>query len=296
MTSKTSFAAGVERFARSDTTFAVTADHWDRDPFLLGTPDGTVELKTATMRPGLPEDGIAKSTAVAPAPTAACPLWLKFLKEATGDDAEMVRFLQQWAGYSLTGDTREHALVFVHGGGGNGKGVFIRTISAIAGGYAKTAAMDTFISAQGERHTTDLAMLCGARLVIASETEAGRAWAEARIKRLTGGDLITARFMRENNFTFLPTFKLTIIGNHQPALHNVDDAHRRRFNIVPFPRKPAQPDLTLEANLKAEWPAILRWMIDGCLDWQANGLVRPQSITTATADYFAAQDILRPVA
>ena len=288
--SKAAFAAAVERFARSDPAFAVTSDYWDRDPFLLGTPNGTVDLRTGALRPSDPKDGITKTTAVAPSKTADCPHWLRFLDETTGADAEMVRFLQQWAGYSLTGDTREHALCFVFGGGGNGKSVYLNVTSGVIGDYATTAAMETFISSGGDKHPTDLAMLRGARLVTASETEEGRQWAESRIKQLTGGDKISARFMRQDYFTFLPSFKLTIIGNHKPVLRNIDDAARRRFNLVPFTRTPAKPDRQLEEKLKAEWPGILRWMIAGCLDWQANGLARPSSVVEATKAYFEQQD------
>lgn len=290
---RTSFAKGVERFAQSDPAFAVTADRWDRDHWLLGTPGGTVELKTGTLRPARPADGITKLTAITPAATADCPIWLTFLSQATGDDADLVRFLRQWCGYSLTGLTREHALVFVYGPGGNGKSVFLNVAMSILSAYAKAAAMDTFTASKGDKHPTDMAMLRGARLVTASETEEGHAWAEARIKALTGGDPVTARFMHKNFFTFTPSFKLTIVGNHQPELRNVDDAARRRFNIVPFTRKPAVPDRHLEDKLKAEWPGILRWMIDGCLDWQEHGLVRPASVVSATADYFAEQDLFR---
>jgi putative DNA primase/helicase len=151
--------------------------------------------------------------------------------------------------------------------------VFLNALTAILSAYAATAAMDTFTASKGDKHPTDLAMLRGARLVTASETEEGRAWAEARIKQITGGDPITARFMRQDFFTFVPQFKLTIVGNHQPVLKNVDDAARRRFNIVPFTRKPSHPDPQLEEKLRAEYPAILRWMVDGCLDWQKHGLV-----------------------
>ena len=152
--------------------------------------------------------------------------------------------------------------------------------------------MDTFIASNGDRHSTELAMLRGSRIVTASETEEGRQWAEARIKQLTGGDRITARFMRQDNFTFLPTFKLLIVGNHKPGLKNVDEAAKRRFNLVPFTNKPAVKDLQLEEKLKAEWPAILRWMIDGCLAWQRDGLAPPERVREATATYFAEQDIL----
>lgn len=288
---KKSFAAGVETFAQRDPQFAVTIDVWDQDPFLLGTPGGTIDLRTGTMRPATPSEGITKLTSVAPAAAADCPLWLRFLSESTGDDTELIRFLQQWCGYSLTGDTREHALVFIHGGGGNGKSVFLNTVTNIMADYATTAAMDTFTASRSDKHPTDLAMLRGARLVTASETEEGKAWAEARIKQMTGGDTISARFMRQDFFSFKPAFKLCVIGNHKPVLQNVDDAARRRFNIVPFIRKPAKPDRELEAKLLNEAPAILRWMVDGCLDWQANGLVRPSSITEATEAYFSEQDL-----
>jgi putative DNA primase/helicase len=291
ITSKVSFAAAVERYARHDPQIAVTADYWDRDPFLLGTPAGTVDLRTGELRASVPDDGITKSISVAPLDEP-CPLWLRFLNEATGNDGELIRFLQQWCGYALTGSTREHALVFVYGPGGNGKSVFLNIVAAILRDYAATAAMDTFTASKSDKHPTDLAMLRGARLVTASETEEGRAWAEARIKQMTGGDRVSARFMRQDFFEFTPQFKLMIVGNHKPVLRNVDDAARRRFNIVPFLVKPAQPDRELEQKLMHEAPGILQWMIQGCLDWQAHGLVRPASVKAATESYFSDQDLI----
>ena len=292
VSSKTSFAGGVERFARGEREIAVTSDNWDCSPYLLGTPAGTIDLRTGHLGQANPRDGITKSTAVAPSITTSCPLWLRFLDETTGNDLGLIRFLQQFLGYSLTGDVKEHALLFGYGPGGNGKSVLLNTAACIMADYATTAAMDTFAASSGDKHPTELAMLRGSRLVTASETEEGRAWAEARIKQITGGDRITARFMRRDFFTFSPTFKLFIVGNHKPVLRNVDDAARRRFCIVPFTRKPERPDRDLEAKLKDEWPGILRWMIDGCLDWQRNGLVRPQCVLDATAEYFGAQDVV----
>ncbi|MBI0432817.1 hypothetical protein D9598_03105 [Roseomonas sp. KE0001] len=290
VTGRTAFAAGVERFAQADEGMAVVSSAWDADPWLLGTPGGTVELRTGRLRPARQAEGITKATAVAPALTAACPAWLAFLHEAAGGDAELVRFLQLWAGYCLTGDTREHALAFVYGGGGNGKSVFISALSGILGDYARTAPMETFTASHNDRHPTELAMLRGARLVTASETEEGRAWAESRIKQMTGGDVLAARFMRRDFFEFRPQFKLTIIGNHKPALKNVDEAARRRFNIIPFLHRPAQPDRELAEKLRQEWPGILRWMVEGCLAWQREGLSKPHAVTEATAEYFEAQD------
>ncbi len=287
---RTSFANGVEKFAKGDPRIAVTIDYWDPDPWHLGTPGGIVDLRTGQLLPADRNAAITKSTSVAPLEEG-YPRWLRFLAETTGNDGGLVRFLQQWCGYCLTGVTREHALVFVYGPGGNGKSVFLNVVTAILAEYAATSAMDTFTASQNDRHSTELAMLRGARLVTASETEEGRAWAEARIKQMTGGDKITARFMRQDNFTFAPQFKLIVVGNHKPALHNVDDAARRRFNIVPFMLKPEWPDHELERKLLAEAGGILRWMIDGCIDWQRNGLVRPESVKAATEEYFNDQDL-----
>ncbi|KWV59828.1 hypothetical protein AS156_30260 [Bradyrhizobium macuxiense] len=290
ITNKTNFSAGVERFSKHDQTVAVTSEFWDRDIWLLGTPGGTVDLRTGELRPSSPDDGITKTTAVTPANTG-CPLWLNFLKEATNGDDGLIRFLQQWCGYALTGDTSEHALLFIYGDGGNGKSVYLNTTSYIAMDYAAVSAMETFTASTTDKHPTELAMLAGARLVTASETEAGRAWAEARIKQMTGGDPITARFMRRDFFTYVPQFKLTIVGNHKPTLTNVDQAARRRFNIVPFIHKPSTPDHQLPKKLLAEAPGILWWMIEGCLDWQKNGLIRPDRVIEATEEYFSDQEV-----
>jgi putative DNA primase/helicase len=288
---KASFAAGVERIAQSDPVLAVTSKIWDTDPWLLGTPNGTVDLRTGEMRPADQRDHITRLTAVAPADQPECPLWLAFLDEATGGDQDLVGFLRRWCGYMLTGVTWEHCLLFVFGDGGNGKGVFMNTLYGIMGDYAVNAAMDTFIAASGDRHPTDMAMLAGARMVMTTEVDDGQVWAEARLKALTGGDPITARFMRRDFFSFVPVFKLIVSGNHKPQLRNVDAAARRRFNLAPFVHKPVHPDKMLAERLKAERPGILRWAIEGCLEWQRDGLRQPAAVRLATEDYFAAQDV-----
>ena len=202
--------------------------------------------------------------------------------------------MQQFGGYCLTGDTKEQALIFIHGDGGNGKGVLQRVLGNIIGTYTATAAMDTFMASNFDKHSSHLASLAHARLVMAGETEEGRAWAEAKIKQITGGDKIKARFMRKDNFEFLPEFKLFLIGNNQPNLKQVNNAVRRRFNIVPFIYKPVQIDFDLEEKkLKPEWPGILRWFIDGCLMWQQTALQRPQVVIDANEEYFGEQDLLQ---
>ncbi len=287
------FLRAVENFSQIDRRITVTSNNLDCNPMLLGTPAGTVDLCTGKLAASDPANLITKCVSTAPSDRSDCPRWLKFLNEATNGDADLIRFLQQFVGYSLTGRVSEHALLFIYGPGGNGKSVFLNTVSAILGDYCRTSAMDTFIASNNDRHPTDLAMLAGARMVCASETEEGRSWAESRIKQLTGGDKIAARFMRQDFFEFFPQFKMMIIGNHKPRLTNVTEAVRRRFNIIPFIHTPKTIDQDLEQNLRAEWPGILRWMIDGCLDWQKNGLIRAQVVIDTTQEYFSEQDVVR---
>lgn len=290
-TCKASVAGGAERFARADPEHAVTSGIWDADPWLLGTPAGTLNLRTGRMHQPKPEDFITRLTGCAPEKKPA-ELWLAFLHDATNGDLAMQTYLQRIAGYCLTGLTIEHALFFIYGPGGNGKSVFLNLLVYILGDYATSAPMDTFTASKFDSHPTELAMLKGPRLVTASETEENRAWAEARIKALTGGDPITARFMRQDFFTYQPHFKLLFAGNHQPSLTSVDPAMQRRFNMMPFLHRPSAPDHMLEEKLRDEGPRILAWALQGCLDWQAHGLGRPESVSEATADYFEQQDLL----
>ncbi len=287
---KAAVAAAIERFARSDRAFAMRGDEWDADPMLLNTPEGTIDLRTGALRPADQADLITRSTIIAPEEGDPV-LWRQFLAQATQQDEQGERFLRQVAGYALTGDTREECLFFLYGPGRNGKNTFVGALFEILGDYAANAPMDTFLSSRFERHSTDLAMLRGARLVIASETQEGRAWDEQRVKGLTGGDAVTARFMRHDNFTYRPSFKLVLTGNHKPRLGSVDDAWRRRFHIVPFTYRPEHPDNTLKARLREEYPRILQWALDGCLDWQKNGLIVPERVKAESAEYFAHQDV-----
>ena len=287
---KSSVASGAEKFAQADPTHAVVSEIWDKDSWMLGTPGGTLNLKTGKMHKAKPQDFITKLTGCVPS-SKKPELWLKFLNDATRGDAEMMTYLQRVAGYCLTGMTTEHSLFFIYGPGGNGKSVYLNTLTYILGDYATPAPMDTFTANKFSSHPTELAMLKGARLVTASETEEGRAWAEARIKALTGGDPISARLMRQDFFTYQPQFKLLFAGNHQPRLNNVDPAMRRRFNMLPFINKPTEPDHMLEEKLRAEAPEILGWALQGCRDWQKHGIGRPSNVAVATDTYFEKQDM-----
>lgn len=258
----------------------------------MNTPDAVVDLRTGTLRPHRAEDYATKITAVGP--RGACPHFVDFLATITKGDVELVAYLRRALGYALTGDTREHALFFAYGTGANGKSVLFSTVSGILGAYHRWAAIETFTASNGDRIPNDIAGLRGSRLVTATETEEGRRWAESRIKQLTGGDVVSARFMRQEWFEYKPAFTLFIAGNHKPSLRSVDEAIRRRFHMIPFAVTipPDQRDAELTEKLKAEWPGILQWMIDGCLEWLREGLRPPLAVRDATAAYLEAEDAL----
>jgi putative DNA primase/helicase len=285
--------AAVVALARADRLLVATTNQWDRDPWLLGTPDGTVDLRSGELLPANPDDYISKSTAVAPDADCPIPLWQAFLDRVMGKEQQ--RYLQRVCGYCLTGDTREEALFFSYGTGGNGKGTFWETIAGIMGDYHAAAEMEMFTSSQHDRHSAEMAVLHGARMVTATETEEGRRWNESKIKKLTGGGPIAARYMRRNPFTFIPQFKLSIDGNHKPRIRTVDEAIRRRMNLIPFavtiPKE--KRDRKLKLKLRREWPGILAWMIKGCLMWQREGLKTPENVLKATAEYLASEDTVQ---
>jgi putative DNA primase/helicase len=285
-------AAAVERLARSDCSLSAGPEQWDTDLDLLNTPDGIVDTNTGALLPHRAEAYMTRITAVAPAaPGSACPLWWEFLDRVTAGDADLQFFLQRVAGYALTGHTVEHALFFIHGTGANGKSTFINTLAAMLGSYAEVAPMEAF-ARSGAAHATALAPLASARLVTAQETEDVRSWSEARIKALTGGDAVTARFPGRACFGFTPQFKLLFAGNRIPGLSHVDEAIRRRCRVIPFSVMIPEPerDPALMRKLRAEYPAILRWAIDGALSWRAMRLATAASVRGATERYLEAED------
>jgi putative DNA primase/helicase len=289
---KNTTVAAVAHMARTDRRIAAEADVWDADPWLLATPSGVVDLRTGKLRPARPEYHMTKITAVAP--DGSCPTWLAFLHKSLEGDTELIAFLQRGLGYTLTGITRAHAMFFLFGPGGAGKGTFINTIARILGDYAKTAPIETFLAKQHESHSTDLAGLQAARLVDSQEVPQGRFWDETKLKALTGGDRISARFMRGDFFEYFPQFKLWVSGNHKPRLKSVGEEIRRRMNIIPFAKSIPnhERDQTLPEKLRAEWGGVLSWMIEGCLAWQRDGLQPPAKVVAATDSYLMAEDIL----
>jgi putative DNA primase/helicase len=283
--------AAVELMARSDRCFAATTEEFDSNPWLFNTPDCTIDLVTGERRAHQPLDYITKIAGTSPSYDG-CPLFFRFLKTIFDGDSDLIGYLQTFFGYVLTGETREHAMLFFYGTGSNGKSVLLSTIAGILGDYHRVAPMETFVASHYPRHSTDMAGLMGARLVTATETEENRYWAEAKIKALTGGDKISAQFMRQDYFEYTPAFKLIVAGNHKPALHSVDEAMRRRLHVIPFNVTIPAPerDPSLAERLKDEWPGILQWMLIGCATWQDDGLQPPQSVLDASAQYLATED------
>lgn len=281
---------GIEEIAKSLPELAITAAHLDGDLYLLGTPQGPVDLRTGQRIACDPRHYITMSAACAPSDMVT-PIWTRFLADCTGGDTGFIRFLQQYSGLCLTGDTSAQCLIFIYGRGRNGKGVFVRAISGVLGTYAHRAAVETF-TAGVDRHPTEIASMQGKRLVYCSETERGKAWAEGRLKDVTGNDKLRARFMRADDFEFSPAFKLIVSGNYEPAIENCDEAMRGRFHVVPFDQlfTGEKADRHLDEKLKTEWPGILQWCVAGALDWQRNGLVVPEKVRVATAAYFDRQD------
>lgn len=252
----------------------------------------TINLHTGESYAPRREDYITKKAGTYRDPDVDTPMWHAFLTRITAGDVDLQDYLQRVAGYCLTGDTREHVLFFLYGTGANGKTVFLNTLAGIWGDYSAAVPTEVLMESQTDRHPTELARLRGVRLAIASETEQGRRWAESRIKSLTGGEPIAARFMRQDFFEYAPQFKLMIAGNHKPSLRGVDEAIRRRMHLVPFTITipPEERDPDLGEKLKAEWPGILAWAVDGGLEWQRIGLAPPKAVRTATDAYLAAED------
>ena len=282
---------GAVALASSSEAVAIRPDDLDRDPMLLATPSGTVELTIGKLRPADPRDLCTKLTGCAYDPTATAPTWERVLEEIL-PDPEVRSWLWRLCGYCLTGSVVEQILAFLHGSGLNGKSLVVETLTHVFGEYAAPAPEGLLTATQGERHPAELVVLRGLRLAIASETEENRRWAEARVKTLTGGDAISARGMRENFASFAPTHKLVVVGNHRPVVRGNDLGIWRRLRLVPFTVTIPEDkiDKHLPEKLRAEGPGILRWLVEGCLAWQRDGLQPPAAVVEATGAYRSEMD------
>jgi putative DNA primase/helicase len=284
----------VERLARSNVNSLAQPDQWDRDDFLLGTPGGTIDLRTGELRAARRGDYITRQTSVEPTGPGSRPAaWLKFLAEVFPGDPEMVALMQRLAGYALTGSTREHRLFLFHGSGRNGKGTLLGTLQTILGDYAKGIPTSTLLEARSPQHKAPLARLRGARFVRGAELPVGQVWDESLVKMLTGGDSIPVNHMRGETFDLQPKFTLVVDANTKPRIRTTDVAMRARMTLIPFGVSFAgREDRGLAERLLAEAPAILRWAIEGAVEWQRGGLRIPESALAASREYMDSEDSL----
>jgi putative DNA primase/helicase len=259
---------------------------FDADPMLFNVQNGTVDLRDGSLRPHRREDMLTKVAGCAFDAEAACPTWLRFLETTFGDD-EMIQFVRRLVGYFLTGEVREHILPIFWGSGANGKTTLLRAVLAVLGDYGTTAPSDLLVLRKHKDHPTELMVLLGARLAVASETPLGGYLAETLVKSLTGNDTIAARRVFHDYITFTPTHKLLIGTNHKPQIRGTDDAVWRRVLLIPFTHTVPtdEQDPRLLDKLVAEAPGILAWAVRGCLEWQSEGLRPPEKVRAATDEY-----------
>jgi putative DNA primase/helicase len=266
----------------------------DADPWLLNTETGTIDLRTARIEPHDPRDLITKIAPVAADLKAKCPTFLEFLRRVTNNDVELMAFIRKAIGCTLSGITSAQVLFFIYGrSGGNGKSTLVNLIRDMLGDYGCHTATETLLVKQYDNNIpVDLARLAGARMVTAIEANFNRHLDEAKIKGMTGGEPITARFMRQNLFQFVPEFKLWLVANDRPRVRGTDDAFWRRVRVIPFeveiPKEEQDPNLP--SRLRAEWPGILAWAVRGCLKWQREGLNEPNAVSQATGRWRQAVD------
>jgi len=279
--------------AASDKRISVTYDQLDANAWELNTPGGIVDLRTGRISPSDQAKLHTRTTMCAPDFDADRSVWQTFLADTFGGDQGLIDYLQRLVGYSAVGIVGAHVLPFCHGSGGNGKGVFLEANIKVLGGYATTAPAGFLMVKSHPGHETEIARLSGARMVLCSEVNAEDRFDEARVKQLTGGDTITARFMHQDHFTFTPTHQLWLMGNHRPDVRSGGRGFWRRLRLIPFAYEVAIGDVVddLQNILAAEHgPSILAWIIEGAVAYHQHGLGEPPSVLTATADYAHDQD------
>ncbi|MEV6549180.1 phage/plasmid primase, P4 family [Streptomyces sp. NPDC051597] len=285
--------------AKASPLLALDPDVLDGDPYALCTPAGVVDLRTRELRkPDPAVDMHSRATHVAPDPMPT-PRWERFLADTFGDDAkgqETIAFLHLLLGYSITGDVGAQVLPFLFGTGANGKSVLLDVMMQILGDYAQ-AAPPGFLMEKGKfaEHSTELTELHGRRIVVCSELKPDDKFDEARVKLLTGGDRIMARRMRQDYFSFTPTHKLWLLGNHRPEVGTGGHAFWRRIRLIPFERVVAADrkiDNLAGELVRDEGPGILHWLIEGAQRYLTtrDPLTGPTTVRVATEAYATTED------
>jgi P4 family phage/plasmid primase-like protien len=266
--------AAMLTLARSEPGITLAEAMLDRDSMLLGVQGGAIDLRSGAFVVPNAADYITRQAGCAYNPHAKAPLWSAFLDRIMNGDIAMIAFLQRAVGYSLTGSTKEQCLFITHGFGANGKSKFLGALSGLLGDYARECPAEALLAKHDNAIPNDIARLAGARLATSIETEEGRRFAESRVKALTGGDRITARFLHHEFFDFVPKFKLWLATNHKPTIRGTDNAIWRRIRLIPFnvTIPDAEQDCDLGDKLAAERSGILNWAIQGALAWQRDGL------------------------
>jgi putative DNA primase/helicase len=273
----------------------VKSSEMDRHPWLLNCANGTLDLHSGELQPARRHDLITKSTHVAYDPAAKCPTFDKAIFDVCCGDRDLVRYLQRLFGYCLTGNNSEQKMFIFNGSGANGKDTTLTAVQHAMGDYAGLAAPGLLIQTHNERHPTEVADLAGMRLAIASESNEQGRLNEVAVKRYVGSEKLKARLMRQDFFDFPVQFKLILMTNHRPVIAGDDYGIWRRLNLVPFNAtfKGENRDKNLPTKLDKELPGILRWCVEGCMEWQRAGLDPPEIVRQATDQYKADQDILR---
>ncbi len=280
--------------AESEPMIPVLPHQLDANSWLLNCLNGTLELRTGTLREHRREDLLTKCCPVEYDAEATCPRWIAFLSDVMAGNQALMDYLQRAVGYSLTGSVEEQCLFFLYGTGQNGKSTFLGVLQAMLGDYAMQAIPELLIVRGNEQHPTERADLFGKRLVTTIEVESGKRLAEALVKQLTGGDRIRARRMREDFWEFEPTHKIWLAANHKPVIRGQDHAIWRRIRLIPFTVKipDEKKDPTLFDKLKGELPGVLAWAVRGCQEWQRIGLAEPAEVTQAVHAYQAEMDTI----
>ena len=290
--SKERIKAMVE-LTKSEPGIPITPEDLDCDSWLLNLENGTLDLRTGELRDHSRKDLITKLAPVTYYTDAEAPTFRNFLERILPSEA-LRTFVKRAVGYSLTGDASERAFLILHGSGKNGKSTLLEAIQVMLGDYAMTTPVETLLLKPAGSIPNDIARLKGARFVSASENERGRKLAEALVKAMTGKDTISARFMRGEFFDFRLTHKLWLATNHKPEIAGTDLAIWDRIKLVPFNvRIPEEEqDKHLDEKLEAELSGILAWAVEGCLDWQREGLPEPDEVRAATESYKEEMDPL----